>query len=261
VSVNNETEWGSFGLQDKIALVTGGSRGIGRAIATALARAGATVVIASRKLEACQAAAAEMANETGARVVPRAFHAGRWDESSALADDVYDEFGACDVLVNNAGVSPRYSSLGEITEDYYDRVTATNVKGAFRLSVSLGERMAAGAGGSIINVSTIGSLRPGAGELVYSMAKAGLNALTIGLAEAYAPKVRANAILPGVVRTAISNAWTPEELERFSAAVPVGRLGRPEDVALTALWLASPASSFVSGTLVRVDGGQFRQMS
>jgi NAD(P)-dependent dehydrogenase (short-subunit alcohol dehydrogenase family) len=188
-------------------------------------------------------------------------HVGRWDECDRLADAVYAEFGRCDILVNNAGMSPLYDSLESITEDYFDKVTGVNLKGPFRLASVIGARMAAADGGSIINVSTVGSLRPGATELVYACAKAGLNALTIGLAEAYGPKVRANAILPGAVLTDIADAWTPEQRENFGRTIPMRRAGVAADFAGTALWLASDASAWVTGELVRVDGGAYRQMS
>ena len=150
---------------------------------------------------------------------------------------MYGEFGRCDVLVNNAGMSPLYPDLASITEEYYDKVHGVNLKGPFRLGVLAGTRMAAAGGGSIINVSTIGSLRPGPDELVYACAKAGLNALTIGLAGAFGPAVRANAILPGGVLTDIAKAWPEEQLqphrrERAARpAWPARRLRRDRAVA------------------------------
>lgn len=249
-----------FDLSGKVAVVTGGSRGIGRAIAGAFAEASADVVVASRKLDKCEIAAEEISSATGRRVLPVACHVGRWSDCDALVDTVYREFGRCDVLVNNAGMSPLYPDLASVTEEYYDKVSAVNLKGPFRLGALIGSRMAAGEGGSIINVSTIGSLRPGSTELVYAMAKAGLNALTIGLADAFGPKVRANAILPGAVITDITAHWTDEHLEH-TKQVPMGRPGRPEDFVGTALWLAGPASAWITGELVRVDGGSYRQMS
>jgi NAD(P)-dependent dehydrogenase (short-subunit alcohol dehydrogenase family) len=134
-------------------------------------------------------------------------------------------------------------------------VTGVNLKGPFRLASVIGERMAHGDGGSIINVSSIGSLRPGATELVYACAKAGLNALTIGLAEAYGPKVRANCILPGAVLTDIAATWTPQRRENVGRDIPMGRAGVAQDLVGTALWLASDAFAWVTGELVRVDGG------
>ena len=251
---------GLFDLSGRVAVVTGGSRGIGRAIADGLAAAGADVVIASRKLDACAEAAKQITAATGRRTLPVACHVGHWDDCDRLADAVYAEFGRCDVLVNNAGMSPLYPDLTAVTEEYFDKVTGVNLKGPFRLGVLFGAKMAEGDGGSIINVSTIGSLRPAPTELVYSCAKAGLNALTIGLASAYGPRVRSNAILPGEVLTDIAAAWTPEQRAAMAGHSPLGRGGDPADFVGTALWLASDASAWVTGTLTRVDGGYFRQL-
>jgi NAD(P)-dependent dehydrogenase (short-subunit alcohol dehydrogenase family) len=249
-----------FDLTGKVAVVTGGSRGIGRAMSEAFATAGADVVIASRKYDSCEVAAKEITAATGRRVLPVACHVGRWPDCDALVDAVYGEFGRCDVLVNNAGMSPLYPDLASVTEEYFDKVTGVNLKGPFRLGAAFGTRMTGGDGGSIINVSTVGSLRPGSTELVYACAKAGLNALTIGLAEAFGPKVRANGILPGAVLTDIAAHWDEDQLEHLSQ-VPMGRPGRPEDFTGIALWLASAASAWITGTLTRVDGGSYRQMS
>lgn len=248
-------------LSGKVAVVTGGSRGIGRAIAGGFAAAGADVVIASRKLDACAATAAELSGKHGVRALPVAYHAARWDDSDRLAEAVFAEFGRCDIVVNNAGMSPHHHGLGTIDEAYYDKVSAVNLKGPFRLSVLLGERMVAGDGGSIINVSTIGSLRPDASELVYACAKAGLNALTIGLAGEFAPSVRVNAVLPGAVDTDIAAAWSPRVRDAAIAGAPLRRIGVPGDYVGPTLWLASEASAFVTGALIRVDGGAYRQMS
>lgn len=248
-----------FSLRDRVAVVTGGSRGIGLAIAHAYAKAGATVVVASRKGEACQAAARAISEQSGHQAYGISTHVGLWDDCERLVDHVYGQFGRCDILVNNAGMSPLYDDLASVTENYWDKVLSVNLKGPFRLSALVGERMAGGDGGSIINVSTIGSLRPGAEELVYACAKAGLNALTIGLAEAFGPKVRANAILPGAILTDIASHWT-DEMKETAANCPMGRAGRPDDFVGTALWLASPASAWITGVLLRVDGGAYRQM-
>jgi NAD(P)-dependent dehydrogenase (short-subunit alcohol dehydrogenase family) len=250
-----------FDLTGKVAVVTGGSRGIGRAIAEGFASAGADVVIASRKLANCEEAADRIRQTTGRRAVAVDIHVGRWADCDRLADLTYAEFGRCDVLVNNAGMSPLYDGLDSVTEEYFDKVTSVNLKGPFRIASVIGARMAAADGGSIINVSSIGSLRPGSTELVYACAKAGLNALTIGLAEAYGPKVRANCILPGAVLTDVARAWTIEHREQVGRSLPLRRAGLPEDFVGTALWLASEASAWVTGELVRVDGGAYRQMS
>jgi len=249
-----------FDLTGKVAVVTGGSRGIGRSIVQGFAEAGADVVIASRKLDSCEKAAAEVTASTGRRAVPVGCHVAYWDQCDELVERVYREFGRCDVLVNNAGMSPLYDSLTDITEAYYDKVSAVNLKGPFRLALEFGRRMVEGDGGSIINVSTVGSLRPGASEMVYCCAKAGLNALTLAVAEAYGPKVRSNCILPGAVMTDIMEAWTQERRDAASEDAPLKRAGVADDYIGTALWLASEASAFVTGVLVRVDGGIYRQM-
>ena len=167
---------------------------------------------------------------------------GRWEECDQLVDAVYREFGRCDVLVNNAGMSPAYDDLASVSEDLYDKVHATNARGPFRLSVLIGERMAGGEGGSIINVSSVGSLRPTATDLPYAMAKAALNALTLGLAGVWAPKVRANLVLPSATETDLNSRWPPETKARIAESNPMKRLGRPEDVVGACVFLASEAA-------------------
>jgi NAD(P)-dependent dehydrogenase (short-subunit alcohol dehydrogenase family) len=245
-------------MSGRVAVVTGGSRGIGRAIVQALAEAGADVVIASRKLDACKAAAAEVQAATGRRAVAVACHVGRWGDCDRLVAESLDRLGRLDVLVNNAGMSPLYPSLDAVSEELYDKTLAVNLKGPFRLAVLAATHMAANDGGSIINVGTAGSLVASTNELPYACAKAGLNALTVGLAEAYAPKVRVNAILPGPVRTDITKAWPPEALS--GSFVPLGRLGEPDEIAPLALHLASAASSYTTGAIIRVDGGVTRKV-
>jgi hypothetical protein len=249
-----------FDLNGKIAVVTGGSRGIGRAVAGGLAVAGADVVIASRKLDACEAAADEIRAATGRRALAVACHVGRWGDCDALVDAVQDEFGRCDVLVNNAGMSPLYVDLPSVTRELYDKVHAVNAGGPFRLSARFGTMMAAGDGGSIINVTTAGSLRPDVNDLPYAMAKAGLNALTLGLAGAWAPKVRANLVLPGAFDTDITEAWPPGMKDQAAALNPMRRIGRPEDMVGVCVFLASDAASYVNGAQVLVDGGLFRTL-
>ena len=249
-----------FDLSGRVAVVTGGSRGIGRAVAEGLAVAGADVVIASRKLPNCEAAAAEIGRVTGRRTLPVACHVGRWEDCDRLVDTVYAELGRCDVLINNAGMSPLYDGLPSVTPELYDKVHAVNARGPFRLSALVGTRMAEGDGGSIVNVTTAGSLRPGADDLPYAMAKAGLNALTLGLAGAWAPKVRANLVLPGAFDTDITTAWSPEMKARAGETNPMGRIGQPRDMVGVCVFLASDASSYVNGAQILVDGGAFRTL-
>src|SRR3954452_17791080 len=249
----------TFDLTGKVVVITGGSRGIGAALVRGFAAAGADVVIASRKLDSCEALAAEI-RRTGRQATPIGCHVGKWDDCDRLMDTVEEIYGRCDVFVNNAGMSPLYPDLASISEEYWDKVTAVNLKGPFRLAVRAGTLMNAGDGGSIINVGTIGSLRPGSTELVYACAKAGLNALTIALSEAFAPKVRVNALLPGGVATDVTKAWSDETKLLAVTSTPLGRMGEPEDYVGPALWLASSASGWVTGTVTRVDGGACRQM-
>ena len=245
-------------LTGRVAVVTGGSRGIGRAITQALAGAGADVVVASRKLDACEAAAAEVRGSTGRRAEAVACHVGHWDDCDRLVDETLSRLGRLDVLVNNAGMSPLYESLDAVSEDLYDKTLAVNLKGPFRLAVLAATYMAAHEGGSIVNIGTAGSLVASVHELPYACAKAGLNALTVGLAEAYAPRVRVNAILPGPFLTDVTKAWPAEGLD--GSFVPLGRLGRPEELAPLAVHLASDASSYTTGAIVRVDGGITRKV-
>ncbi len=247
-------------LGGKVALVTGGSRGIGRAVAEGLATAGADVVVASRKFEACRRAAEEIEATTGSRALPVACNVSHWEECDRLVESVDDAFGHCEVLVNNAGLSPHYPDLVSVTEELYDKTHAVNAKGPFRLSALVGSKMAAGAGGSIINVSSAGSWRPGPGDLPYAMAKAGLNALTLGLVAAFGPRVRANVVLPGATDTDIAKAWAPGALEAISAVNPLGRVGRPDDLVGICVFLASDAAAYVNGAQVLVDGGAFRTL-
>jgi NAD(P)-dependent dehydrogenase (short-subunit alcohol dehydrogenase family) len=247
---------GGPGLDGRTAIITGGGRGLGAAMARAFAGSGADVVIASRKLEACEALAAEIEHDFGVRALPVACHVGRWDDVGALVDRAYDEFGRIDVLVNNAGMSPRYDSLHTVSEQLWDAVIGVNLKGPFRLSVLVGQRMAEGAGGSIINISSVGSRAPEPHAVPYGAAKAGLNNLTLGLARSFGPKVRVNAIVAGAFLTDVARHWDLDEVEgRARERFALQRIGRPEEIVGTALYLASDASSYTTGALIAVDGG------
>jgi NAD(P)-dependent dehydrogenase (short-subunit alcohol dehydrogenase family) len=243
-----------FDLTGKVALVTGGSRGLGREMVLAFARAGADVVVTSRDLEACERVAAEV-EALGRRAWAHASHVGRWEEIDRLVDAVYADPGRVDVLVNNAGMSPLAPSSAETSEDLFDKVLAVNFKGPFRLGAVVGLRMVDAGGGSIVNVSSTGSLMPQPGFGPYACAKAALNTLTEVLALEYGPTVRVNTLCPGPFLTDVSRGW-PEEA-RTTARSAAGRPGRPEEIVTTALYLASPASSFTTGALVRVDGGLY----
>jgi hypothetical protein len=245
-------------LTGKVAVVTGGSRGIGRSIVQFLAAAGADVVVSSRKLDACERAATEVASSTGRRAEAIACHVGHWDDCDRLVAETLERFGRLDVFVNNAGMSPLYESLDAVTEELWDKTVGVNLKGPYRLAVLAGTHMVANDGGSIINIGTAGSLVASVNELPYACAKAGLNALTIGLAEAFSPKVRVNAILPGAFRTDVTKAWGEEALS--GSYVPLGRLGEPDEIGALAVHLASAASSYTTGAIIRVDGGITRKV-
>jgi NAD(P)-dependent dehydrogenase (short-subunit alcohol dehydrogenase family) len=242
-------------LTGKVALVTGGSRGLGREMVLAFAAAGADVVIASRKVDSCKEVAAQV-EATGRQALSYGFHVGHWDEIDGLVDAAYDRFGHVDVLVNNAGMSPLYPDLTSVTEELWDKVIGVNLKGPFRLTTLVGTRMAAGGGGSIVNVSTTGSLRPAPDMLPYDAAKSGLNTLTEGFAKAFGPSVRVNCIMAGPFLTDIAeNSWGPAAREHGMPRHALRRAGEPPEIVGAALYFATDASSFTTGATLRVDGG------
>jgi NAD(P)-dependent dehydrogenase (short-subunit alcohol dehydrogenase family) len=242
-------------LAGKVALVTGGSRGLGRAMVLAFADAGADIVVASRKLETCRAVAAEV-EAKGRRALPVACHVGHWEELDGLVEQAYATFGRVDVLVNNAGMSPLYPDLTAVSEELWDKVLGVNLKGPFRLTALVGTRMAEGQyGGSIINVSSTGSLRPAPHMLPYDAAKSGLNTLTEGFAKAFGPTVRVNCIMAGPFLTDISKAWDLSTLDRGMRNHALERAGETEEIVGAALYFATDASSYTTGAILRVDGG------
>ncbi len=240
-----------FDLTGKVILVTGGSRGLGREMVRAFAENGADLIIVSRKLDACEEAAAEV-RALGRKALAYSAHVAKWDQIDKLIEVAYAEFGRIDVLVNNAGMSPRLASH-EVTEALFDSVVGLNFKGPFRLASQVAKRMYDGAGGAIINVSSSGGIMPLPQVIPYGAAKAALNAMTFSLAAEYGPKVRANVLSAGPFLTDIAKAWDPEKREKADNAL--GRPGNPEEVITSALFLASPLSSYVNAALVKVDGG------
>ncbi|HMD92445.1 MAG TPA: SDR family oxidoreductase [Trebonia sp.] len=243
-------------LAGKIALVTGGTRGLGRRMVSALAANGAEVIVTSRNEAACRDVADQVRKESGQRTFARPCHLGRWQEISGLVDDVYAELGRVDILVNNAGISPRYESLDAVTEDLFDKTIAVNLKGPFRLGTLIGTRMAIGHGGSMIHISSTAAIKPRPGYVPYAAAKAGLAAMSEGLARAFGPAVRSNVVMAGPFLTDITAGW---DWDAFSARVKefaLGRIGQPDEITGAVLYLASDASSYTTGTVIRVDGGE-----
>lgn len=241
-------------VEGKVAVVTGGSRGMGREICRDLARRGFRVVVASRKAPACEELAEELVAEFGVEAIGVGAHVGHWADCDALIDRTLDTWGRIDVLVNNAGMSPLYDSLGAVGEDLFDKVIGVNLKGPFRLAVRAGEAMQRGDGGQIVNISSIAAVAPAPGELPYATAKAGLNALTLGLARAFGPTVRVNCVMPGMFRTDISKAWG-EEMFAQASRVPAGRIGEASEIVGAVRYLTSDDSTYTTGAVLKVDGG------
>ena len=245
----------TFRLDGKVALITGGSKGLGRAMALAFAEAGADVVVASRKAEACEDVAAEV-RALGRRALAVGCHVGVWIECESLVARTVAEFGRLDVLVNNAGIAPVPPSLEGVTEDLFDKTIAVNLKGPLRLS-----GVAAGYlpdGGSIINISSVASVRPSPHTVVYAAAKAGLNALTKASAQELGPRgIRVNCIICGTFQTdSFARSMPSDEVAReLAARIPLGRIASADEIVGTALFLASDASSYMTGALLAVDGG------
>ena len=244
-----------FRCDDKVVVVTGGSKGLGRAMALGFAEVGADVVVSSRKLEPCEAVADEV-RALGRRSLAVACHVGHWDDCATLIDRTVAEFGRVDVLVNNAGIAPVPPSLLGVSEELFDRTVNVNLKGPLRLTALAAEHMPAG--GAVINISSKASTHPSPFTVVYSAAKAGLNALTKASAQEFAPKgIRVNCIVCGTFHTDSfnSSAPTPDIQAAIVSRVPLGRIADASEIVGTALYLATDASSYLTGQLITLDGG------
>jgi NAD(P)-dependent dehydrogenase (short-subunit alcohol dehydrogenase family) len=239
-----------FDLAGKVALVTGGSSGLGRAMALGLADAGAAVVVTSRTQAACDAVVGEI-RSAGHAAIAATCDVADWNAVPQLARNVYDELGRVDVLINNAGFAPPAPSIEDTDEALHDQIFAVNEKGPFRMMAVFGPRMVAAGCGSIINVSSFGAEEVRHRFGAYSAAKAGLNALTIAFAQRLSPHVRVNTISPGMFETPMLGT-SPRPGAGLDT--PLGRPGRPEEIVTTALYLASDWSSYTTGANIRVDG-------
>ena len=243
-------------LDGKIALVTGASRGLGLAIARGLRDAGATVIVSSRKLEACEAAVAGLGDSGPGSAHPFALHVGQWDSIEPAVDQIIAEYGSLDIVVNNAGIAPLAENLVSVTESLWDKTIEVNLKGPFRLMAVAGARMVDNGGGSIINISSIGAVRPSPPEAMYAAAKNGLNALTMAFAQEYGPTVRVNCIMPGGFATDMAENWDDEFIGKIIDRLPAGRLGYPHEIAGLVTHLAGDAAGYTTGAVIPVDGGR-----
>jgi NAD(P)-dependent dehydrogenase (short-subunit alcohol dehydrogenase family) len=247
-----------FSLEGKVAVVSGASRGIGRAIALRFAQAGAKVVVSSRKLESVQAVADEIGASGGEALALRA-HVGQSDDLAALVTQTVETFGRLDVAVNNAATNPHFGPVLTADEGQVDKILDTNLKGVFRGCKAVAPQMERQGGGKIINVASVAGLRPGPGMGLYGISKAGVLMLTQVLAVELGPaNIQVNAIAPGVIKTRFSRVlWqTPDIAEPILRHLPAGRFGEVDEVASLALYLASPASDYVTGAVFVMDGGQ-----
>jgi len=246
-----------FNVKDKVVMITGGSRGLGKAMSLEFARRGASVVVASRKLDECEKVAQEI-RDLGAEALAVRCHVGDWDALEAVVNQVVEKFGRIDVLVNNAGMSPIAPSLLETSEALFDKIVDVNLKGPTRLTALVGTRMGETGGGSIINISSIASTRPAPVTTVYSAAKAGLNALTAASAQEFAPMgVRINCVVCGTFDTdaAAGMISNPDIVPYIIDRVAQKRVGQPEEVVGAVLYFASAASSYTTGSCMTIDGG------
>ncbi|RIK87310.1 MAG: short-chain dehydrogenase [Hyphomicrobiales bacterium] len=245
-------------LSGKVAVITGSSRGIGKAIAEACARAGASVVVSSRKAEACEAVAAGL-RAAGHKAFAHPCHVGRKEDLESLLAAAWAHFGPIDILVCNAAVNPVYGTMAELSDEAFDKIMTANVKGTLWLCNMVIPQMVERGGGSVILLSSIAGLRGTTTIGCYGMSKAAEAALARNLALEWGPSnVRVNAIAPGLIATDFARALIedPERRARVEARTPLRRIGRPEEIAGVALFLASDLSSYVTGQVLVADGGE-----
>jgi NAD(P)-dependent dehydrogenase (short-subunit alcohol dehydrogenase family) len=246
-----------FDLHDRIALVTGASRGIGEATARLLAEQGAHVILASRKQADLDAVAASIV-AAGGKATAIAAHQGDSGALNALVDAIDQRFGRLDILVNNAATNPHFGHIADTGMDMVDKTLQVNVKGYFELSALAAKLMKRGGGGAIVNIASINGVRPGPMQGIYSVTKAAVINMTKAFAKECAPwGVRVNAVLPGLTETKFASALTTNEemLKHFMPSIPLGRVAQPSEIAPAVLFLVAEASSYVTGSTLVVDGG------
>ena len=252
-----------FSLKGKIAVITGGGRGIGQAIAFAFAKAGAKVVITSRKAQDLQATADEI-KAFGGEAFPLPAHLGKADEIKKMVSTVMEKFGRIDILVNNAGASPAMGSVLECDERLWDKLMDINLKGAYFISQAAANIMVKQGGGKIINIASVDGFNPEPGLSIYSISKAGMRMVTRAFAsELISFNIQVNTIAPGPISTKMMDShWghlPPEEAQKVKESVekmlPSGRIGNPDEIAGAALYLASAASNYTTGAEIIIDGG------
>ena len=246
-----------FSVAGRVVLVTGGSRGLGRAMCLGLAERGARVVIASRKIDACDQLAAQI-RDNGGQAAALACHVGDWPSLDRVVAEAVGYWGRLDGLINNAGMSPLAPSLVDTSEALFDKVVGVNLKGPTRLTALAAQAMTATGGGSIVNISSLASVKPTPIATTYSAAKAGLNALTRAAALEYAAvDIRVNGIICGTFDTDATAGFArnSELLPEVVRPIALGRVGRPEEIVGAAVYLLSDASSYTTGSLITVDGG------
>jgi NAD(P)-dependent dehydrogenase (short-subunit alcohol dehydrogenase family) len=247
----------TLSLNDKVAIVTGASKGIGEAIVRLYAAHGAKVVVSSRKQEAVDAVAQSI-REAGGDAIGIEAHMGKMDSIKSLVDKTLEHYGRIDIIVNNAATNPVFGAVENCDESAFDKIMDVNVKGCFELAKLALPSMKANKSGSIINMSSIGGLKPEPGLGIYSVSKAALVMLTKVMAKEWGRhNIRANAICPGLIKTKFSQAlWQNEQVsDHFMKNLPIARLGSPEDIARLSLFLASDASSYSTGGVFTSDGG------
>lgn len=247
----------NFSLQGKVALINGGSRGIGEAFALEFARLGATVIVSSRRQEGVDAVA-QAINAAGGKAVGMACHTGQPEQVDALFDRIKKEFGQLDILVNNAATNPYFGPILTASEQAFDKTFEVNVKGYFLMAQRAAQMMTEQGGGSIINIASIEGIRPSPMMGIYSMTKAAVIMLTKSMAkELGSSNVRVNCICPGLTETKFAKVLidTPEIYEHYIQAAPMARHAQPEEIVGAAVYFASDASSYTTGAILTVDGG------